>query len=164
MEHRFAELQIQKSSAGQGQIQVGFNGKPVALITISGLKSTQYTVTKRQKINSHFDDPQAEGTFSLTLGLDDGVENDSDLSVAESVFFCIVLRLEKDRQPMQLNLKADVRYASGSKFSFLGSKSKVVSNRYVGHFYSVDIQVLDCISSSFTNVYSGHVFHDIIKN
>jgi hypothetical protein len=137
-----AELQIQKTSTGTKQIQVGFNGKPVALVTISGLNSKQNTVTKGQKIVSRFNDSRAEGMFDLILGLDDGVEKDSDLSVAESVFFLIVLRLEEHRQPMELKLNMDVRYASSFQWSSLGSKSKVVGNRHVSLFFPWDIWLI----------------------
>lgn len=145
-ENTLAQLQIEKMSSGTNQIQVGFNGKPVALVTISGLNSTQYTVIKGQKIVPRFNDSQTEGKFSLTLGLDDGVEKESDLPVAESVFFFVVLRLEEDRQPMELTFSADVKYASGSPLSFLGLKPKVVQvNRFV-------------------KGYPGQRSHDIIKS
>ena len=88
------------------------------------------------EIDSRFNDSQAGWTFSLTLALDDGVEKEPDLSVAELVFFCTILILEQDRQPMQLSLKADVKYASESRLSFIGSKStKVVSKRYVSFLF-----------------------------
>lgn len=100
-------------------------------MTISGLKSTQFTVTKRQRIDSRFNDSQGESTFGLTLGLDDGLERDSDVSVAETVFFVIVVRLQEERQLMELSLSMDVKYRSGSKWPPFGSKTKVVSKRHV---------------------------------
>jgi hypothetical protein len=100
------------------------------LLTVGGSHATQYTLIKGQRIDAHFDD--SKGTFDVTLALDDGIKRDSKFSVAESVFFVVVLRLEEERQPMSLDLEVNVIYVSSSHSPW--HKESVARARHVNLF------------------------------
>jgi len=139
-EKELSKVQSQITSTGQIQVDAGLNGGPVCKLTLDGSRSIQYTLTHQQRIDANFDD--FKGKFEITLGLDDGIKKNLRISVAESVFFFVVLKLEEPRQPMQLELNAAVTYVSS------GISRKVHAP----------------VEASMIKEYSGHWSHDIIKN
>ena len=79
-------------------------------------ESTLYKLTVGQEITAHFNKSSAKGNFVITLSFDNVINHGSDLSVAKLVTFFVVLKLQKDRQPMELKLEMDVKYKSASTF------------------------------------------------
>jgi len=140
-EKELSKVESQITSTGQIQFEAGFNGGgPLCLLTLDGSRSVQYTLTLQQRIDSNFNDSKAN--FEITLGLDDGIKKNWRMSVAESVSFFVVLKLEEHRQPMKLELKTAVTYVSSG-----------ISRR-----------VHAPVEASMVKDYSGHRSHDIIKN
>ena len=88
-----AKATVQVTSTKWGRVLRRMNGKPA-------------TFTAGQKVVHDFDD--SKGTFDVTLSLDKRLEK--EMSVLKHACFFMMLKLGKERQPMELGLKLKVTY------------------------------------------------------